>query len=215
MNKSVLPLYIDVFAGLQPLWILLIFLEASKLLNFTIDNTFSQWNWLTQFKSSWSVMNMADWCWLLPIFLSNIRAIVMQMSWCLNQRSSGQRCLEMKPRKLISLLQPLRDCRYQIITAVLLATGTFLCFRSGTCHRKPVRSDGLPRWKPTLQNNQWIMIGSPELRAFHRSMLPLGPVVCGRQVKVPCLSWAPQANYVCLIMATLMGKHMINHDKPW
>ena len=135
MNKSVLPLYIDVFAGLQPMWNLLIFLEASNLLNFTIDNTFSQWNWLTQFKSSWSVMNMADWCWLLPIFLS----ILSNMCHCYanvfmfirgHQGSVAWRWNQGNWLVYCNLCVGIRSSQLSCWQLGLP------CFRSGTCHRK-------------------------------------------------------------------------------
>ena len=140
-QKRFTALYWFVFAGLQPMWNLLIFLEASNLLNFTIDNTFSQWNWLTQFKSSWSVMNMADWCWLLPIFLSTmchcyanvfmfIKGHQGSVAWRWNQGNWLVYC---------NLCVGIRSSQLSCWQLGLP------CFRSGTCHRKPVRSDGLPR----------------------------------------------------------------------
>ena len=112
-----------------------------NLLNFTIDNTFSQWNWLTQFKSSWSVMNMADWCWLLPIFLSTmchcyanvfmfIKGHQGSVAWRWNQGNWLVYC---------NLCVGIRSSQLSCWQLGLP------CFRSGTCHRKPVRSDGLPR----------------------------------------------------------------------
>ena len=76
MNNCFLPLYIDVT-----------FVDNPGGIRF-VQYIFSV------FQSSWSVMNMADWCWLIPIFVEQCVPLLCK---CLNAyQRPGQRCLKTK-----------------------------------------------------------------------------------------------------------------------